>query len=183
MLARAPENARISYALAPAEALPLADESAELITVSSAFHWFDRTAFLREARRVLCIQGWLVVYENFFRGQPQNADFTDWLTAYYTAHPPPPRDRRPFTDDDAHKAGFSFVDRLHYENTWSFGLDDFVSYLLSQSNAVAAVARGQSVGGLCEELTEQLEPFFGGGEAGREVLFSFAGFIWMLRRP
>lgn len=175
MLSYAPQDARINYELAPAEALPLANESTELITVSSAFHWFDRTAFLREARRVLRADGWLVVYENFFRGQPENTAFTDWLTAYYTAHPSPPKDRTPFTEGDAHDAGFNFIDRLNYENTWSFGLDDFVSYLLSQSNAVAAVVRGQSAGELCAELTEQLEPFF-----GDDTPFSFSGFIWIL---
>ena len=194
MLAHAPEDARIAYRLAPAEALPLANESAELITVSSAFHWFDRTvssafhwfdrtAFLREAQRVLCPQSWLVIYENFFRGQPENLAFTRWLESYYTAHPSPPRDRTPFTDSDAYEAGLEFFSRETYENTWSFGLTDFVAYLLSQSNAVVAVARGQSVDDLRAEFTEQLELFFGDGKTGCKVPFSFAGFVWILRRP
>lgn len=180
MLAHPPASERISYKLAPAESLPLADESAELMTVSSAFHWFERAAFLREARRVLRPRGWLVIYENFFEGRRQpNPVFANWLEDHYEAHPAPPRDRTPFTDDDAHKAGFSFSDRLSYENTWSFGLDGFVNYLLSQSSAVASVERGQtSADELRLELNEQLEPFFGGGEA----TFSFAGFVWILRR-
>ena len=182
MLAHAPEDARLDYRLAPAEALPLAGESAELLTVSSAFHWFNRAAFLREARRVLRPGGWLVIYENFFRGQPQTAAFTSWLGAYYEAHPSPLRDRTPFTGDDAHQAGFSFADRLSYENTWSFGLVDFVNYLLSQSNAVVAVARRKPVDALRAELTEQLEPFFFADKASGELPFSFAGFIWILRR-
>lgn len=181
MLAQAPEHERVSYRLAPAEALPLDDESANLVTVSSAFYWFERAAFLREARRVLRPGGWLVVYENFFEGRRHSDPaFVRWLEGYYQAHPAPPRDRTPFTDDDAQEAGFDFCERLTYENTWSFVLDGFVSYLLSQSNAVAAVERGQvSAEALSLNLAEQSRNFFRDGEE----TFPFAGFIWMLRRP
>lgn len=181
MLAQAPEHERISYRLAPAESLPLEDRSADLVTVSSAFHWFGRAAFLQEARRVLRPGGWLVVYENFFEGRRHSDPaFVRWLETYYKAHPAPPRDRAPFTDDAAGEAGFDFLGRVTYENTWSFPLHGFVSYLLSQSNAVAAVARGQtSAEALGLSLAEQLESFFRDGEE----TFPFAGFIWMLRRP
>lgn len=186
MLSQAPADERIRYAVAPAESLPLKDGSADLITVSSAFHWFRRGAFLQEARRVLRPRGEVVIYENFFEGRRHpNPAFRRWLEGYYEAHPAPPRDRTPLTDDDAKKAGFDFCERLTYENTWSFSLPDFVSYLLSQSNAVAAVERGQvSVEALSSSLTEQLDPFFKGDNftAGNET-FAFAGFIWILRRP
>ena len=180
MLAQAPEDARISYRLAPAEALPLGDRSADLITVSSAFHWFQRATFLGEAWRVLRPRGGLVIYENFFEGrQHPNPAFVRWLEGYYEAHPAPPRDRTPFTEDDAREAGFNAFERMTYENTWSFTLGSFVAYLLSQSNVAAVIECGQTaVEALTLRLSEQLEPFFNGSEA----TFSFAGFVWILRR-
>ena len=179
MLLQAPKDARITYFQASAESLPLADSSADLFTVSSAFHWFERGAFLQEARRVLRPGGWLVVYENFFGGQQHpNAGFTAWLDRYYELHPSPHRDRTPFTDEDAQNAGFTFLARETYENTWSFNLADFVAYLTSQSNAVAASSSGRYLAQTLKlKLTEELEPFFNGEET-----FPFAGFIWLLRR-
>ncbi|NVO27937.1 methyltransferase domain-containing protein [Donghicola sp. C2-DW-16] len=42
----------VTYGVAPAEALPLPDHSADLITAAQAAHWFDLLAFWTEARRV-----------------------------------------------------------------------------------------------------------------------------------
>ncbi len=179
MLGQALKDARITYVQALAESLPLQNASAYLITVSSAFHWFERSAFLSEARRVLRPGGWLIVYENFFRGpQHPNADLARWFERYYKMYPSPPRDRAPFTDEDAQKVEFEFVVREAYQNTWLFGWGGLVAYLMSQSNAVAAVSSGRySAETLRLILSEQLEPFFSGEET-----FPFAGFIWILRR-
>lgn len=45
-------NERITYQCAPAEQLPLANESVSLITAAQAAHWFDLVAFYREVRRI-----------------------------------------------------------------------------------------------------------------------------------
>lgn len=179
MLDQAPKDPRVTYVQAPAESLPLQNASADLITVSSAFHWFERSAFLSEARRVLRPGGGLIVYDNFFRGpQHPNADLARWFEHYYETYPSPPRDHAPFTDNDAQQAGFKFLFRETYQNTWSFGWESLVAYLMSQSNAVAAVSSGRySAETLRLILSEQLEPFFSGEET-----FPFAGFIWILRR-
>uniref|UniRef100_A0AAR2IVJ2 Zgc:162780 n=1 Tax=Pygocentrus nattereri TaxID=42514 RepID=A0AAR2IVJ2_PYGNA len=43
----------ISYRECPAEELPFKDGSVDLVTVFSAFHWFDQPRFLQEADRIL----------------------------------------------------------------------------------------------------------------------------------
>jgi SAM-dependent methyltransferase len=45
-------HARVRYAVAPAERSGLAGQSADLVTVAQALHWFDVTAFYAEAVRV-----------------------------------------------------------------------------------------------------------------------------------
>jgi SAM-dependent methyltransferase len=51
-IANACMDARIDYRCAPAERIPLAAESASLITAAQAAHWFDLPAFYREVRRI-----------------------------------------------------------------------------------------------------------------------------------
>ncbi|MBK9142637.1 MAG: class I SAM-dependent methyltransferase [Candidatus Melainabacteria bacterium] len=58
---------RVEYRVATAEDSGLPDESADLITVANAIHWFSLESFYEEARRVLKKGGILAAwcYENF----------------------------------------------------------------------------------------------------------------------
>lgn len=51
-LVRAAPHARVDFVAAAAEAAPIRARCADLITVSAALHWFDRSAFYAEARRI-----------------------------------------------------------------------------------------------------------------------------------
>lgn len=51
-IAHAAPNPKITYGCAPAEATGLDDDSADLITVAQALHWFDHPRFFAEAARV-----------------------------------------------------------------------------------------------------------------------------------
>lgn len=51
-IAQAAPQKNLHYGCAPAEALPLPDHCANLITAAQAAHWFDLPRFYREARRV-----------------------------------------------------------------------------------------------------------------------------------
>ncbi len=51
-LSSAVPRPNVEYRVGPAEKSPLADQSADLITVAQAFHWFKQEEFFREVRRV-----------------------------------------------------------------------------------------------------------------------------------
>lgn len=51
-LEQAMANKNVNYMVGPAEKSPLADHSADLITVAQAFHWFQQDAFFKEVKRV-----------------------------------------------------------------------------------------------------------------------------------
>lgn len=66
-IARAEPHPRVEYAVAPAEACPLPDASADLVTVAQALHWFDFARFYAEVNRVLkpggLLAAWSVEFE------------------------------------------------------------------------------------------------------------------------
>jgi len=51
-IAHAPAHPKVRWLVAPAEATPLEDASADLITIAQALHWFDHAKFYAEVRRV-----------------------------------------------------------------------------------------------------------------------------------
>lgn len=180
MLARAPRVENIEYVEAPAEDLPFAEGSFDLLSVSSAFHWFDRARFLSEARRVLRPEGWLVVYDNAFRGEmKENPGFEAWFRErYLSRYPSPPRDRRPFGDEDAVRHGFRFIGREDYENEVRFSVEELAGYLETQSNVIAAVEEdSEDIEEVHAWLLGSLTPLF----LGAQATFVFGGYIWYLR--
>jgi SAM-dependent methyltransferase len=58
----AESHPRVEYAVARAEACPLPDRSADLVTVAQALHWFDFDRFYAEVRRICRPGGLLAVW-------------------------------------------------------------------------------------------------------------------------
>jgi len=180
MLGTAQREANIHYAVAAAEQQPFAANSFDLITVALAFHWFERQAFLVEAKRVLKSDGWLAIYNNSVFGRMHGKPaFKRWFRDVYIArYPSPPRDQQPFTDAYAAAAGFQFVRREHYTNDVRFALESFVSYLLTQTNVIAAVEEGnESLAAVEQWLHDELRPWF----THPVETFEFGGPLWLLR--
>ncbi len=61
-ISNAVTNNRIEYLVAPAESIPLEDNSIDLITVAQAFHWFDADSFYVQAKRVLKPEGIIALW-------------------------------------------------------------------------------------------------------------------------
>jgi SAM-dependent methyltransferase len=61
-LALAPLHDEITYVVALADRTPLPDRSVDLMTVASAFHWFDFPRFYAEVRRIAKRNGILAVW-------------------------------------------------------------------------------------------------------------------------
>ncbi|WP_343216578.1 class I SAM-dependent methyltransferase [Deinococcus aestuarii] len=179
MLARAAPHPRVTYARAQAESLPLPNHALDVLTVAQAFHWFDRAAFLAEARRTLKPGGVLFMYDDFFQGQmPGRGDFAGFVAAYWARYPAPPRHPYTFGETEAREAGFSLAEE-RFTHPLPFTRPALVAYLLTHSNTIAATDAGHET---AEEVAAWLDgglrPFLPDGE---ERKLTFGGLQTVLR--
>lgn len=182
MLALADRQARIKYFVAAAEQLPFAEAVFELVTVSQAFHWLDHERFLTEAARVLCADGWLVVYDNYFSSEMQeNAAFQRWYQEEFRGkYPPPQRKWPPFTGEDSVSENLRLIGEEYYQNRINFTVASLVDYLVTQSNVIARVEYGeQEISDVRRQLINSIKPLFG---KRAEASFLFNSPIWYLRK-
>jgi ubiquinone/menaquinone biosynthesis C-methylase UbiE len=181
MLGFAKRNPGIRFLESGAEHLPFEDSSFELLTVSNAFHWFDRSKFLSEANRVLVPDGWLIVYYNAWRSKmlEKPGVLEAWGNIHFERYPTPPRNNKPMTETEASSYGFRFDPIEPYENTVVLTLEQCVNYLSTQSNMIAKVEQGTlKLEEALNQIRTELEPIFPGDTA----TFGFSGWIWYLQK-
>ncbi|KAA9133309.1 class I SAM-dependent methyltransferase [Marinihelvus fidelis] len=133
-VAAAPAMDGVTFAVEPAEHCSLPDDSADLVTVGQALHWFDHPAFFAEAGRVLRPGGLFVAVSYALCRISPAVDaeievlYRDVLGPYW----PPERAlvesgyagmAHPFTPVTLPamdmRLRWSLADLVHYLNTWS----------------------------------------------------------------
>ena len=179
-------RARIDHPLvvAKAEALPVEEETVDLVVASAAFHWFDQPRFLDEARRVARPGAWLVVYDNGFSGAVEGVEgFRRWhRQTYLDLFPPLPR-HAAFSPRLAARAGFTVRCEKSYVNVIDMDAEALVRFLVTQSNVIAAVEAGRgSADEIAASLRAEVEPYFraGGHPVARRCVFG--GPLWIAAR-
>ncbi len=185
MVAEVVADDRTEHLVASAESIPFADDTFDLVTVSSAFHWLDRELFLSQGRRVLKPHGWLVVYENWFTGRMQEcAEFERWSGEVYASRYPIPPRNPPFNGRADDLEGFRLAGSEVYENVVPMTVERFVDYLLTQTNVSAASESGKGdIAEIRAWIEHEVQPYFrvGADDSGSKPChFVFKGVIWCL---
>ncbi|HEY3476030.1 MAG TPA: class I SAM-dependent methyltransferase [Anaerolineales bacterium] len=181
MLRFAERRPGIDYIQAPAEQLPIKSDSADLLTTSLAYHWFDPQHFFAGARRILKDNAWMIIYNNWFAGQmKEEPGFEQWASAdYEQRYPSPPRNSAPMTHEFARQHGFAFVSSEEYQNEIRFTVEELAAYLMTQSNVIAVTEQGnETLDEVHDWLIKQTRLFF----KSERATFLFGGFIWYLQK-
>lgn len=143
-LARAIAHPRIVYRLAPADSVPLADESVDLVTVGQALHWFDVARFFDEVRRVLRQGGIIGVWSyGVVRVAPEIDALVDHLYRFVLGNWWPPERRLIDAGREGLDVPFREVDVPPFRMIERWTRDEFVGYLRTWS----AVARYRAATG------------------------------------
>lgn len=160
------------FIAARAEALPLRNHSADLITAAGSLNYIDLDLFFPEAARVLTGDGVLVIYD-FSPGRSfRNASALDgWFSEFCDRYPPPPNEARhldPVILRDSAR-GFRVLSEQEFEIPLLLTSAFYVNYMMTETNVAAAVRGGVPISGIRSWCTDTIGAIW--GDAAREVLF------------
>lgn len=158
----------VEYVRGPAEALPVADHSASLITAAQAAHWFDRPAFYAEVRRIAA-EGAVVALISYgvMRFEPEIAErfkvfYRDQIGPYW-----PPE--RALVDSGYADIDFPFEELpappVQIVKHWN--LHETLGYISTWSAVRGVREAGQTA--ILREFAADLEALWGEPSASRPI--------------
>ncbi len=180
MLSHAPLRPNVLYQLGFAEQLDFAAGQFDLISASSALHWFDQDCFYAQCRKVLAPTGFLAVYNDHFTTHMQDAPACKhWMRSRFAKQfPSPRRGMRDIDERTAVAGGFTVAHRSSFTHLVSFFRQELVAFLLTRSNTLAAIERGdQTALSAADWLGRELAPILPDGVSGQ---FLFKCNLWVL---
>lgn len=109
----------------------------------------------------------------------RNSDYTKWYQEEYLARfPKPPRKENVWTQQDLID-GYVMEKQTRYDMEYSFTLDNFVDFMMIQSNVNSKVESGDiSEDDARKWMKESLLPIFG----DEEKTLIFYGYSWYIRK-
>ena len=187
MLSLAPRDEKICYMCAAAEALPFEHRVFDFVSVSSAYHWFDKKKFAAELTRVLKRDACAAVYETHFTGHLKGClQFERWYQQGFRKRYPAPSRDYSFISGDFEALGIQYLGEEGFDYKVQFTAGEFVKHLLSMSNVTWAVRMGEETfPEICDWLSRGMDQFDilrnqDGSPCRGE--FSFSGSIKYLRK-
>jgi hypothetical protein len=137
---------------------------------------------MQRAQDLLRVGGWLAIYNDGFGGMMRGNDaYAPWnRDEYIHRFPTPPRNSNPMSATEAASYGFAEHTQMRFEHDVTFSPLQLTSYLLTQSNTIAAIEHGdQTADGIGRWIHQSVEPMFGGSA---EANFPFSCQLLIYRR-
>ena len=179
MLLQARRAEHLRYAVSSAEELPFRSDSFELVAACGSIDWVDRERFLPRASELLTTGGWLVSLDfGDARRSAAMPALEAWHQEVLQAKYPTPFSADPMvTADEASACGLGEPRDHSFETEWSFTVSQYVAFLMTESNVIAAVEYGATS---AEGIRRWLEAELSGMFDGQCRPVTFEGYIQLL---
>ena len=136
----------------------------DIITAAGVINWIDKDLFLDNAEKVLNNNGLIVVYDFWITDRmDEMPEYTEWYQEkYLKKFPRPYRKETVWKQDDLTDA-FKIENKITYNLTYDFSLDEFIDFMMIQSNVNEKIERGLfSVEEVRNWMVSNLQPIFNG---------------------
>lgn len=151
-----------------------------IITAAGVVNWVDKNLFLDNAEKILNNNGLVVVYDFWITDRMNaKAEYTKWYREEYLKKFP-----KPYRKEDVWKqadltAAFRMENQIRYELTYDFSLDEFVDFMMIQSNVNEKIEKGiMSVEEVRSWMKSSPQPIF----SGENRTLIFEGYNWYIRK-
>lgn len=169
-----------AFYTAKAEETVVPNEKYDIVTAAGCINWVDEVRFMENMKAVTSPNAVIVIYDfGITDKMKDNSDYTTWYRdEYLSKFPKPPRKENKWTQQDL-ITGFTMEKQTEYEMEYEFLLDEFVDFMMIQSNVNSKIDAGE----MSEDdarlwMKESLEPIF---ENEKKTLI-FSGYSWYIRR-
>lgn len=163
-----------------AEEAPFPEDFFDIATASGSINWIDPRLFLPSMSRQIKAGGWLIIYDDAISSRSAGDEsFAQWYNnEYLAAFPKPFRKEEKWDAELLAPYSFCIVKQEEDAHRVTMNQEEFLRFMITQSNVVSAVERGErSLESVKEWFRQTLERIFRGG--GREV--GFEGYIWYIQ--
>ncbi len=169
-----------SFYTAPAEETRIPDVKYDVVSAAGMVNWVDEKMFFKNLIEVTEKECYIIIYDFWITNKMKNVpEYTDWYQdKYLKRFPKPPRKENMWTDADL-PDGLKMFKQTDYELVHSFGLDEFIDFMMIQSNVNARIESGEM-----EELQvrswmkDTLSEIF--KDKDRELVFD--GYTWYIKK-
>lgn len=152
----------------------------DMITAAGVVNWVDRERFLYSADKVLGRDGLIVIYDFWITDKMyNNKEYTKWYQEEYLVRFPKPYRKENVWQQNDLTESFFMEKQIRYDLQYIFDLDEFVEFMMIQSNVNEVVDKGYiSISEARDWMKKSLGKIF---DNERRTLI-FEGYNWYIRK-